>query len=194
MAIAIIVDFPDGTIDQYEQVVERMQLDGRMAPGGLAHAAGPYEGGLRVIDVWEDLGAFQRFAEEQIKPNVDAVGMGPMEMRTVDVAETKPASGAASAFIQVLTIPGIDADGFRALDAEVLPDGRPPAAMTFHVNGPVEGGWCVIDGWTSKEERDRFLAERVQPAAERGGLTEPPGFEELTVHATLAAGRTTAAA
>jgi hypothetical protein len=194
MAVAIILDFPEGSTAQYEQVVERMQLGGRMPPGGLFHAAGPHEGGLRVVDVWEDLGTFQRFAEDQIKPHSEAVGMAEPDIRAVEVAESRPASGARPEFVQVVTIPGLDADGFRAFDAEVLPDGRLPSAMTYHVNGPTEAGWCVIDAWTSKAERDRFLAERVQPAAERTGLTDPPLFEDLPVHATLEAGRSIATA
>jgi hypothetical protein len=34
------------TKEQYDAVVDRMDLGGRMAPGGLIHVAGSYEGGL----------------------------------------------------------------------------------------------------------------------------------------------------
>ena len=40
MAVARVLDFPGGTQEQYEEVVERMQLGGRMAPGGKIHVAG----------------------------------------------------------------------------------------------------------------------------------------------------------
>jgi hypothetical protein len=43
MAVALTLDFPGGTIEQYQHVVERMHLDGRMAPGGILHVAGSYE-------------------------------------------------------------------------------------------------------------------------------------------------------
>jgi hypothetical protein len=84
-----------------------------------------------------------------------------------------------------VTLPGIDREAFHAADDQILPSGQPPEAVTFHVNGPVDGGWCVIDGWTSKEARDEFIETRVRPAMETAPLAGPPQFEDLTVQATL---------
>jgi hypothetical protein len=85
----------------------------------------------------------------------------------------------------VVTIPGLDAESFAAADAEILPDGRPPEHLTFHVNGPVDGGWCVVDAWDSKDARDRFIEERIRAVMETAPLTGPPQFEDLVVQATL---------
>jgi quinol monooxygenase YgiN len=185
MSIALVLDFPGSTRRQYDEVVERMHLDGRMAPGGLVHVAGSYGGGWRVIDVWEDAEHFERFRDEQITPHTQATGMGTPQVRMLHVEEEKPGSGAEPALVQYVILPGLHRAEFQAADRKILPTGDPPTAVTFHVNGPVEGGWCVIDGWTSKEARDRFLDERVRPAFETIALQGPPQIEDLMVEAML---------
>lgn len=185
MSIALVLDFPGSTRRQYDEVVERMHLDARMAPGGLVHVAGRYADGWRVIDVWEDAEHFARFRDEEIIPHTQAVGMPAPQVRILEVDEEKPGSGEAPALVQYVILPGLDRAGFRAADHKILPTGEPPAAVTFHVNGPVDGGWCVIDGWTSKQARDRFMEERVRPAFETIPLQGPPQFEDLMVEATL---------
>jgi hypothetical protein len=187
MAVVLILDFPRGSMDEYRQVVERMDLGGRMPEGGLFHAAGLHDGGLRVIDVWTDLATFEAFRDAAIVPYAQAAGLAVPEVRAVDVREEKPGSNKQAEFVQVIRLPGLDAESFAAADARVLPDGRPPQAVTFHVNGPVEGGWCVVDAWDSKEARDRFLQERIVPATADAPLTGPPQIEEMVVEATLGA-------
>lgn len=194
MAVALILDFPGGTREQYDQVVEGMQLGGRMAAGGLFHAAGATDGGWRVVDVWESLATFERFRDAQIMPQTQAAGMEPPAVRVIEVRNERPASGAAPRFLQIVTLPGPDEAGFRELDSRVLPDNRVPDAMTFHVNGPTEGGWVVIDAWESKEARDRFLEEHAIPViGDSPKLTDRPVIEDLAVERTLA-GRTAATA
>jgi hypothetical protein len=184
MAVALVLDFEGGTMDDYHDVVRRMGLNGRMAPGGLFHAAGIYDGGLRVVDQWEDRDVFMQFAEEQIRPHTQAVGLPEPSVRMIDVAEQKPGSGEVPVLVQVVTLPGVTAESFAAADAQVLAGG-PPSEITWHVNGPTEGGWLVIDAWTDKGARDRFLEERVRPAFATAGLTGEPSFEDLEVQATL---------
>lgn len=190
MAVALILDFPGGTMAQYYRVVEDMDLGGRMPDGGMFHATGPYEDGFRVVDVWEDLPTFERFRDASIIPISQRAGLPIPEVRMIEVAEQKRGSGARPEFVQVVRLPGLDAIGFRAADMQILSayEGRPPEAITFHVNGPYEGGWCVVDAWSSKEVRDRFIEEQVGPAMADAGLTGPPEIEELMVEASLGAG------
>lgn len=187
MSVALVFDFPGGSMRHYDEVVERMHLDGRMAPGGLLHVAGSYQGSLRVIDVWEDLEQFSHFRDEQLAPHTAAVGLAPPEVRVVEVDEQKPGHGQQPALVQCVLIPGLDRETFHAADRQILPDGQPPDAVTFHVNGPYAGGWCVIDGWTSKQARDEFLQTRVRPAFAQAPLQGPPRIEDLVVEATLQA-------
>lgn len=185
MAVAFILDFPGGTMDQYDQVVERMHLDGRMAPGGVIHVAGSYAGGLRVIDIWDDLEHFARFRDEQIVPHTQAVGLPAPELRMIEIDEDKPGSGETPALVQCVIMPGLDRQAFHAADREIRPNDEMPAAITFHVNGPYEGGWCVIDGWTSKAARDEFMETRIRPVFENVPLTGEPTIEDLLVEATM---------
>jgi len=185
MPVAFVLDFPGGTMDQYNQVVERMHLDGRMAPGGVLHVAGSYEGGLRVIDLWENMEHFARFSDEQIVPHTQALGLPSPEVRMLEIDEEKPGSGETPALVQCVIMPGLDRQAFHAADRRIRPNDEMPAAITFHVNGPYEGGWCVIDGWTSKAARDEFMETRIRPVFESVPLSGEPTIEDLLVEATM---------
>jgi hypothetical protein len=77
MAVAVVIDFEGGTLDQYDQVVERMGLTagGAGPPGSLFHWATATDGGFRVTDVWETREQFDQFAQESIGPNAGAAGL-----------------------------------------------------------------------------------------------------------------------
>jgi hypothetical protein len=86
-------------------------------------------------------------------------------------------------------MPGLTAERFHAADEHVLPL---PDELAFHVNGPYDGGWYVIDTWLSREARDRFIEQRVRPAFADSGLASEPEFEDMDLHATLARAPATA--
>ena len=85
MAVAIIMDFPGATLEQYDQVIERMGLSagGETPPHAIAHWVAETDDGIRVVDLWENLEAFQQFAEEQIGPHTQAVGIPAAPTMTV---------------------------------------------------------------------------------------------------------------
>jgi hypothetical protein len=188
MSVAFILDFPGGTLAQYDAVVQDMHLDGEVAPGGIFHGAGVDAQGLRVLDVWEGDAPFQEFARAKIQPITQAKGLPQPVIQRLETAELSWGEDpeAEAGFAQVVTIPGLTAEQFHALDAKVRPDGVPPAGLVFHVNGPIDGGWRVIDYWTSRETRDAFVANTLGPAIQASGLTEQPQIEDLDLHATLA--------
>ncbi len=69
MAIAVLMEFPAGTMEHYDAVIEEMNLGGKPGPGGIFHVADEMEGGgMRVVDVWESQEAMERFTHEQIMP------------------------------------------------------------------------------------------------------------------------------
>ena len=76
MAVALILDFKGGTLDQYDQILEKMGLTpgGSTPPGAIFHWAAESDDGLRVVDVWEDRATFDKFAEDQIGPFSAEVG------------------------------------------------------------------------------------------------------------------------
>lgn len=88
MAIAAILDFNGATLDQYDQVIEKMGFTpgGKGAPGGLFHWVAATDDGIRVVDVWETREQFERFADEQIGPYTQEVGIpGPPEVTVYEV-------------------------------------------------------------------------------------------------------------
>ena len=88
MAVAIVMDFDGATLEQYDQVLAKMQLapGGHAPAGALFHWVTKTDSGLRVTDVWETRQAFDEFAGEQIGPFTQQVGMpGPPRMEFYDV-------------------------------------------------------------------------------------------------------------
>jgi hypothetical protein len=77
MAVGVVMDFEGGTLDQYDQVVQKMGLTpgGPTPPGALFHWVTATDNGVRVTDVWESREQFERFAEEQIGPLSAEVGL-----------------------------------------------------------------------------------------------------------------------
>jgi hypothetical protein len=114
--------------------------------------------------------------------------MGQPTVRAIELEEEIPGNGEAPAFVQCVILPGLDRESFHVADKAIRPDDEVPEAITFHYRGPVEGGWCVIDGWTSKDARDAFMESRIRPVMEDAPLQGPPQIEELTVEATLMEG------
>ena len=64
MAIAMLVDNPDGSQEVYEKV--RADLGLEAPAGGIVHLAGPGpNGGWRVIEVWDSVEEASRFLKER---------------------------------------------------------------------------------------------------------------------------------
>jgi hypothetical protein len=191
MTVALIMDFEGTRSDQYDAVIADMQLGGRMPEHGLYHAAGPWQGGWRVVDAWESDEAFQAFAADQIAPHSRTHGLPEPRMQRLEVTEVRmgASAGQAATFLQVVRMPGLTVDTFHAADEHVRPL---PDELVFHVNGPYEGGWFVIDTWLSREARDAFIEHRVRPAFEQVEIGIAPVFEDMDLHATLARAPATA--
>ena len=77
MAVGVVLEFQDATLDQYDQVVEKMGFrpGGPAAPGGMFHWVTKTDGGFRVTDVWTDRETFEKFAQEQIGPYSQEAGI-----------------------------------------------------------------------------------------------------------------------
>jgi hypothetical protein len=187
MSVGFILDFAGGTAEQYDQVIERMQLNGHMAEGGSFHAAGPTPDGWRVVDVWDSDEAFQRFAEEKIGPLTQEVGLPEPKITRVEehrIGDLRGERGGDIAFFQVIHL-DVDAETFDDADQEIRGGADQwPEGLVFHITGPSNGEWIVADGWTSKDVRDRFMEERVGPTMGQRGLA-PPTIDEMDVHNTL---------
>lgn len=88
MAVAVQIDFKDATLDQYDQVIQKMGFTpgGKGAPGGLFHWVTQTADGIRVTDVWETREQFEQFAQEKIGPITQEVGApGPSNITVFEV-------------------------------------------------------------------------------------------------------------
>ena len=65
----------------------------------------------------------------------------------------------------------------------VTPRNRAPAGLLYHVAGPTDGGWRVVEVWESQEALDRFFQEKLGQALQQAGLTAPP--QVWQVHNTM---------
>jgi hypothetical protein len=70
MAIVMMLDWPEVTVDQYEEARKRVGWEVEQPEGGLSHVAWFGADGFHVVDVWESQQAFERFAEERLMPIV----------------------------------------------------------------------------------------------------------------------------
>ena len=78
MAVAMLLEWPGETQEQYERLMDLVGLEADPPDGGIFHVGGPMEGGWRVLDIWESEEAFERFANERLKRAVEQVGIPDM--------------------------------------------------------------------------------------------------------------------
>jgi hypothetical protein len=64
--------------------------------------------------------------------------------------------------------PGFTSDTYDSVLAQVGEE--PPPGCLYHIAGPIEGGWRVIEIWRSEDDQRRFQAERLDPAFDRAGV------------------------
>ena len=88
MTVAVQLVFQGATIEQYDQINERIGLlpGGPASPQELFHWVAKTEEGFRVVDVWESQEAFERFAHDKLSPIYEEVGvLRPPEIHFFDV-------------------------------------------------------------------------------------------------------------
>jgi hypothetical protein len=79
-------------------------------------------------------------------------------------------------------MPGFTQDDYDAVVAAVGQE--PPEGACFHIAGPIDGGWRVIEVWDSEEAQRAFQAERLSPGFDKVRLERPtPSF--FPVHNTF---------
>ena len=88
MAIGFIFNNPGQTQEQYDAAVEQLNLAESLPEGWIFHAAGPIDGGWRVVDVWESQQAFDIFLGERLREAMSNAGMPSPEVATWPVYAT----------------------------------------------------------------------------------------------------------
>lgn len=75
MAVAILIEIPGATTTQYDAVIKDVFPGGRLPRGLIFHVAGPAEGALRVVDVWDSRQSFDSFAQTTLGAAMQKAGI-----------------------------------------------------------------------------------------------------------------------
>lgn len=65
MATAFVIEIPEVTAEEYERVTRSVNEAGSPA-GCVFHAGGPFERGIRLLEVWESPEAAEAFYSSQL--------------------------------------------------------------------------------------------------------------------------------
>ncbi len=71
MATAYVVEIPGVTQEQYETVTRKVNEAGSPA-GCVFHGGGPFEGGVRLLEVWESPEAAEAFYSSRLLQDATA--------------------------------------------------------------------------------------------------------------------------
>jgi hypothetical protein len=82
---AFCQDMPGATLEQQE-VLQR-EIPAEALEGCVVHVVGPYDGGVRMVDVWTDEAAYRRFQREHLWPALDRA---MPQMASFDSAPPQP--------------------------------------------------------------------------------------------------------
>ena len=81
-------ELPAVSREQYENVWKILAEKSELAPAGRHyHFGAPAPGGWRVIDVWDDLGKLDRFAQVLVPALVES-GITPPQPRVLPIVKT----------------------------------------------------------------------------------------------------------
>ncbi len=77
MAIALVIELPGVTQEQYQKVQDTLGLKGpeTWPTGMIVHVAGPTASGWEILNVWESRELFDRFVSGRLAPIMREVGM-----------------------------------------------------------------------------------------------------------------------
>lgn len=73
---------------------------------------------------------------------------------------------------------------YDAVVADLNLGGKAAPGGIFHVAGPIEGGWRIVDVWDSQEVFDAFMRDRLAALLQKHGVPQPR-VSVWPVHNTL---------
>ena len=75
MAVAMFMNWPGVTAEQYDAVMARLGLDVNPAAGSVLHLSALTDEGLEICEVWQTELAFEGFFVHRLQPIVEALGI-----------------------------------------------------------------------------------------------------------------------
>lgn len=92
MATAFVVEVPNVSTEQYQKVTRKVNESGSPA-GCIFHAGGAFEGGLRLMEVWESPEAAQAFYSSQLLRDATVAAGGAAATEQPRIVMTWPVRG-----------------------------------------------------------------------------------------------------
>ncbi len=84
----------------------------------------------------------------------------------------------------ILEFAGTTSDQYDRTLARLELGGKLPSGGRFHIAGPTDDGFRVVDVWESQEDFDRFFEEKLHAALEAEGMPVP-NISTWPVHNTM---------
>jgi hypothetical protein len=85
MAVLVTIEGPAALADVYDTVIGKLEAEDLGAPSGRAsHVVSKHDGGLTVVDVWDDPDSFGAFAA-RLEPLIAEAGGPRPEVRVLSV-------------------------------------------------------------------------------------------------------------
>jgi hypothetical protein len=86
MAVCLLIDIPGGELEQYDEVMRKLEESGgKLGEGQTFHAAGKTDNGFMVIDVWNSREDFDRFLGGRLGQALQEVGPPQPQVREVQI-------------------------------------------------------------------------------------------------------------
>ncbi len=84
-------------------------------------------------------------------------------------------------------LPGMTADEYDAVIAQLQEnlDGETPDGVHFHVAGPIEDDWQVIEVWDSEGHHQAFLDEYISVIMESNDMSVEPVIQYWELHSEV---------
>jgi len=77
------------------------------------------------------------------------------------------------AMAQLLEFHGGTEEQYHNLHLEVAPDGKLAPGALFHIGGPIENGWRVVNVWETETDAQTFFREQLLGILQKHGLQPP---------------------
>ena len=84
----------------------------------------------------------------------------------------------------LLEFAGATSDQYDRTLARLELGGKLPSGGRFHIAGPTDDGFRVVDVWESQDDFDRFFEEKLAAAFEAEGMPAP-NVSTWPVHNTM---------
>jgi hypothetical protein len=175
MAILMMMESPQGTIEEYERTNEILGIrSDEDAPEGLIqHVAASDGNGLLIADIWESTEAFERFYE-RLGPALEESGVaGSAEPRPpLEVHNMLTGKGTEPKVLLLIDADGLGTDQYDQMAARMPAhaDGGSDGPWYSHTAATRDGGVVVVDLWESPEAFGQFAEEQIAPAAQEVGM------------------------